>query len=189
MGRKQTAETRARISATRIAKGLKPTAECIAKGKAAQVGPKNPNWNPNKSTDALDRMLFHTHLAPLTKHRDDYTCALCRKRGVALHSHHIKPFSICAEIRFSFVNVITLCEKCHGALHMRYGIELLPESKHLWDFLSAQLVSKSEGALETRLLRAITTYRDILAANEGDIAAAWKELESSITAYKERHGM
>jgi hypothetical protein len=183
VGRRQTPETRAKISATRKRLGLKPTRECIAKGKANQVGPKHPRWNPNKSTDAIDRLLFETYVRPLIRQRDNFTCAVCDARGGKLHVHHVKPFSVCAELRFSFVNCLTLCVECHKVLHS--GLGFVPErALQLWKVLRAQLTNKKESEVELTLLTSLRAYRDVLAANQGDITSAWKALETAMKAYK-----
>ena len=47
------------------------------------------------------------------KRRDNYTCALCHKRGVRLHVHHIERWSDNPDIRFDPMNLVTLCRDCH----------------------------------------------------------------------------
>ena len=44
---------------------------------------------------------------------DDYTCALCRKRGVKLNVHHIERWSDSPSLRFDESNLVTLCRECH----------------------------------------------------------------------------
>ena len=48
-----------------------------------------------------------------TKIRDNYTCVLCKKRGIILHSHHIIPVSQDITLALEPTNIITLCKKCH----------------------------------------------------------------------------
>lgn len=51
--------------------------------------------------------------------RDNYTCQHCRKIGVKLNAHHIKPWALYPKLRFNVDNGITLCEDCHKKLHKR----------------------------------------------------------------------
>lgn len=45
--------------------------------------------------------------------RDDFTCVICRQRGVRLNADHINPFSISPEQRFDVRNGRALCVLCH----------------------------------------------------------------------------
>ncbi len=51
--------------------------------------------------------------------RDDYTCQICRRRGVKLNAHHIEPYAHCYELRYVLSNGLTLCEACHKKIHKR----------------------------------------------------------------------
>jgi len=53
--------------------------------------------------------------------RDDWTCLKCKIRGGKLHPHHIENFADYPKVRFDTENGATLCEKCHGEFHRKYG--------------------------------------------------------------------
>lgn len=55
--------------------------------------------------------------------RDDFTCQICRKRGVKLHVDHIKSFYVYPDLRFDLSNGRTLCIWCHRATPT-YGARL-----------------------------------------------------------------
>lgn len=56
---------------------------------------------------------FSIVLAPIIRDRDNYTCAICDRRGVRLNVHHIKSWSSNRDLRFDPRNLITLCRECH----------------------------------------------------------------------------
>ena len=53
--------------------------------------------------------------------RDDYTCAICGKRGGDLAVHHLNGFNWDIENRYNPENGVTLCEPCHKYFHKQYG--------------------------------------------------------------------
>lgn len=90
--------------------------------------PKSEEWKQKRINNNLKKARF------LTKHRlrrflqgtnkyknwrnevfrrDDYTCQRCRKNGVYVEAHHIKPFANFPELRFEISNGLTLCKPCH----------------------------------------------------------------------------
>lgn len=55
------------------------------------------------------------------KDRDNYTCQLCHKYGVPLHSHHLNSWNIFIEQRYDLLNGLCLCIVCHDLFHKIYG--------------------------------------------------------------------
>ena len=53
--------------------------------------------------------------------RDSFTCHCCGQEGGKLNAHHIAHFSKNKELRTDVNNGITLCEKCHKAIHKLEG--------------------------------------------------------------------
>ena len=53
--------------------------------------------------------------AQKVKQRDNYTCVLCGAPGE--QAHHIKPVSYFYDHRYDVNNGITLCKRCHIAVH------------------------------------------------------------------------
>lgn len=45
---------------------------------------------------------------------DNYTCALCDKRGGNLQMHHIQTFWSRPDLILELYNLITLCGECHN---------------------------------------------------------------------------
>lgn len=50
--------------------------------------------------------------------RDNYCCQICNSEK-KLEAHHIKEFSKYKKLRFDVSNGITLCKKCHIAIHRK----------------------------------------------------------------------
>lgn len=71
-----------------------------------------PEDVPMSSYSLMLRNQFR-ELSAQIKRRDNYTCALCQRRGVRLHVHHIERWSDNPDIRFDPTNLVTLCRDCH----------------------------------------------------------------------------
>lgn len=109
------------------ARRINNTPELLAKkiqGSKAMIGPKHPNWNPNRTSDRREKERKtspHVNWARQVKDRDTYTCQFCDQRGRALVSHHLMAYANYPELRLDISNGVTLCTRCHIAFHKRYG--------------------------------------------------------------------
>jgi hypothetical protein len=82
------------------------------------------SWNKNKTDEEriLGRFTPENRAwSAEVKHRDNYTCVVCKARGVTLHSHHIMSYSDNPELRYVIDNGATLCKTCHNDFHNIYG--------------------------------------------------------------------
>ncbi len=69
----------------------------------------------------VDRGEDHDRWAKQVKERDGYTCRVCNKYGVYLHSHHLNSYDMFIEQRYDINNGVTLCHTCHKSLHFIFG--------------------------------------------------------------------
>lgn len=138
-GRQHTEETKAKISANRKGKGLgnsngfkkgdtpwnkgKPhpvhNAEWRAKVSAATSGPNHWNWQHGQNSfyRLMRNSAKHKEWARAVHEKCNWTCQECGYRGRQLVAHHIVHWSIEPDLRFDVDNGVTLCRKCHCALH------------------------------------------------------------------------
>lgn len=87
------------------------------KGKHFLRGTKHWNWQGGLTEKnlALRGLIEYKLWRKAVFERDDFTCQICRIRGVELQADHIKPFAYFPELRFDLSNGRTLCKKCHRA--------------------------------------------------------------------------
>ncbi len=81
-------------------------------------GKNNSNWKNGITTEnqAIRASKEYEDWKDTVFKRDDYTCALCGKRGGDLNSHHVLPFVDFPEYRLKIDNGITHCKECHKIL-------------------------------------------------------------------------
>jgi predicted HNH restriction endonuclease len=116
-GKKMSNETKEKISKVLIEK-LK-SKELREKWSEGQRGEKSHLWKggitpQNKIIrEGIEIRLWREAVFA----RDNWTCQKCKKRGLVLNAHHIKPFSKFQEFRFAIDNGVTLCKSCHKLIH------------------------------------------------------------------------
>lgn len=66
--------------------------------------------------------------------RDGYMCQECKRYGKqreGQHVHHIFPVEYYPEYEWQLWNLITLCQRCHNAMHDRDTHELSDKGEQL----------------------------------------------------------
>ena len=77
-------------------------------------GENHYNWKGGITPESKkQRDRFHKYFTPKIFKRDDYTCQICRKKGVELQVDHIASWAEFKELRFDPDNCRTLCKSCH----------------------------------------------------------------------------
>ena len=89
---------------------------CADKGGLRYFGEQNWKWNPDPNKKR-HRGNKHYKWQDSVLSRDSATCQHCGVSGVEMHAHHIKPYKEYPELRYEISNGITLCYKCHWAVH------------------------------------------------------------------------
>lgn len=86
-----------------------------------QKGEKSHLWRGGKTSEAslIRGSLNYAIWRDSIYLRDNYTCAMCLKRGARLAAHHIKQFAKHPELRMDVNNGITLCWDCHAKIRGR----------------------------------------------------------------------
>jgi thymidylate synthase (FAD) len=92
--------------------------------RRARSGTRSNFWRGGVTTDRASIGRWTTEQAPRVHARHDYTCRLCRRRGGALHAHHVIPVWVDEAKAREFENLATVCEPCHRKVHTSRDTEL-----------------------------------------------------------------
>jgi hypothetical protein len=81
----------------------------------SQKGDKSHAWRGGVSQEnrRIRRSIQFRQWREAVFKRDNWTCQKCKKRGGALHPHHIRSFARYPAYRFRVSNGKTLCASCH----------------------------------------------------------------------------
>lgn len=75
-------------------------------------GEKHWNWQGGKTTKRSYTRKYRNWRESVFK-RDDYTCQICKARGVYIEAHHVKAWAHFPLLRYDIENGQTLCIPCH----------------------------------------------------------------------------
>jgi predicted restriction endonuclease len=112
--------------------GRKHTKETRLKMSLAQRGEKGSGWKGGvtKEYRILRARIEYKEWRTAVFKRDNYTCQMCKVRGVYLEADHIKPFAFHPELRYDVSNGRTLCRPCHRMTET-YGVRARKTQRHI----------------------------------------------------------
>lgn len=90
--------------------------KCMYKDMKNRKGSLGRNWRGG--IDQRRPFIQKTWVRDILQ-RDDFTCKMCRRRGIALQAHHILPYSKFPEFSLNKKNGVALCLRCHDMIRKR----------------------------------------------------------------------
>lgn len=97
------------------------SAKCGSAGQVRHRGEAHPRYRADSRKKV--RTGAHSSWANAVIARDHGTCSSCGASEVEMHAHHIKPYRDFPELRFAVENGVTLCHRCHRALHRKHSAD------------------------------------------------------------------
>lgn len=125
--------------------------ECIRLGQKRLYGKDNPRYR--EQARRRNRGGSHAKWVRAVLSRDMATCRECGAKDVELHAHHIKSYKDFPDLRFEVDNGLTLCFKCHWALHTAQNEKAVNSVDTLPDDAGGNTEPSSQG----NLLEGVTT--------------------------------
>ncbi|MBE3094981.1 MAG: HNH endonuclease [Actinobacteria bacterium] len=131
-GKQLSKETKRKLSESKIGKHYSPNTE-FKKGQTS--GENNNNWKGGITplVKSIRQLPESIKWKKEIYKRDDWTCQMCNKRGISLHTHHKISFStiidkydiksiidaINCKLLWDISNGTTLCKSCHKKCHSK----------------------------------------------------------------------
>lgn len=103
--------------------------EIIYRLKPWKTGAACHLYNPNLTEEDRQKRRGCPRMAAWRRKvfaRDNYTCDLCKQRGVSIAAHHLNGWASYKAQRYLVKNGITLCKSCHVAFHLFNGGPRVP---------------------------------------------------------------
>ena len=96
------------------------SAKCTKLGQKRYYGKEHPRSNPgSKRRGAKGNSAAQQKWAAQVLLRDNATCRHCGISDVKMHAHHVLPWKQYPDLRTDVSNGLTLCVKCHRAVHSK----------------------------------------------------------------------
>lgn len=124
---------------------------CADKGGFRYKGKDHPNYR--EEARRKNRGGSHHKWVNAVISRDKAICQYCGSIEVELHAHHIKSYKDHPKLRFDVSNGITLCYKCHWALHSA----LNEKAVNSGNIPPGKAEDNPEPSLQGNLLEGVTT--------------------------------
>jgi 5-methylcytosine-specific restriction endonuclease McrA len=137
---------------------------CADRGGFRYEGKNHPNWK--EETRRKHRRGKHGAWARAVISRDKATCRHCGISGVQLHAHHVKPYDKFPAIRWDLSNGMTLCFRCHLAVHTASNANGVNSVNSLPGHAGAN----TEPSSERKLIEGVTTSGRVYRRWNGECA-------------------
>jgi hypothetical protein len=124
---------------------------CADKYGFRYSGEQHPNYR--QDSRRKNRSGSHNKWANAVISRDAAICQHCGVTGVELHAHHIKSYRDYPELRFDVNNGLTLCFRCHWAIHTASNENAVNSVNPL----TVNAEGNTEPSLRGNLLEGVTT--------------------------------
>lgn len=93
------------------------------KGHSLNKGNKHWNWKGGVSFENNNEFYWRKEWKEVRDkcyERDNYTCQICRRRGLYFNAHHIMPRRDFPELELELSNLLTICISCHLKIEREY---------------------------------------------------------------------
>ena len=156
--------------------------ECGREKQHVRRGSEHPNWKGGitPTIKKIRKSQEYNEWRKSIYEFDKYTCQCClNKNNSMLRAHHILSFSSHNNLRFDFLNGITLCDQCHdpvcpGSFHNIYGthdktrIELQEYINNKRKQLGIIIPFNIEHYLNTKIRYKVDNWLDFLTLDKED---------------------
>ncbi len=119
-GKQLSKETRAKLSVARTGQKATPeTCDILRIAQEKRWAKHFAKHGKTVNTPSSRGLAKYSHWRLQVFERDEFACQCCLSVGGRLEAHHIMSYAKHEDLRYGVSNGITLCRKCHQALHYK----------------------------------------------------------------------